>query len=271
MKTVAIIRDFNQANEIKDLVDAFILPIKDYSINFESTFTLDEVNAFKELGKEVFLAFNKNIHNSEIDDLKDKLITADKLNINGIIYYDVALVKLKEELGLKTDLIWAQEHMVTNYGTINYWYEKGVNYAYLSSEITKEEINEIKENSKVKLFMNVFGYIPMFTSRRHLVDNYIEYFNLKDSGKNKTIYKEEKHYPIRDSYHGTTVYSDYILNVLDEDFSNIDYLVFNSLLIDDSDFKEVLYNFKNNINEYNFPFNHGFLYNETVYRVKKND
>lgn len=271
MKTVAIINSFNQANDIKDLVDAFILPIKDYSINFESTFTLAEVDAFKQLGKEVFLAFNKNIHNSELDDLKNKLIAADKLDINGIIYYDVSLVKLKEKLGLKTDLVWSQEHMVTNYGTINYWYEKGVNYAYLSSEITKEEITEIKENSKSKLFMNVFGYIPMFTSRRHLVNNYIEYFDLEDSGEKKTIYKEEKHYPINDGTHGTTVYSDYVLNVLDEDFSNIDYLVFNSLLIDDESFKEVLYNFKNNIVEYKFPFNHGFLYNETVYRVKKND
>lgn len=271
MKIVAIIRDYNQANDIKDLVDAFILPIEDFSINFESYFTLDEIDSFKKLGKGVFLAFNKNIHNDELASLKDKLIKADKLNINGIIYYDVSLVKLKEDLGLKTNLIWSQEHMVTNYGTINYWYEKGVQYAYLSSEITKEEILDIKENSKARLFMNVFGYLPMFTSRRHLVNNYIDYFNLDDSGKNKTIYKEEKHYPIHDGTHGTTVYSDYILNVLDEDFSNIDYLVFNSFLIDDEVFKEVLYNFKNNITEYKFPFNHGFLYNETVYRVKKND
>ena len=85
MKTVAIIKNYNQANEIKDLVDAFILPIKDYSINFENYFTLDEVDKFQKLGKEVFLAFNKNIHNSEISDLKEKLMTADKLNIKGII------------------------------------------------------------------------------------------------------------------------------------------------------------------------------------------
>ncbi|MCI9110327.1 MAG: hypothetical protein HFH47_00775 [Bacilli bacterium] len=269
METVAIIKSFNQANDIKELVDAFILPIKDYSINFESSFTLDEINTFKMLGKKVFLAVNKNIHNSEIDDLKEKLIEIDKLNINGIIYYDASIVKLKKDLDLKTDLIWSQEHMVTNYGTINYWYDKGVKYSYLSSEITKEEINDIKENSKAKLFLNVFGYIPMFTSRRHLVNNYIQYFNLNENGKNKTIYKEEKHYPINDKEHGTTVYSDYILNILDEDFSDIDYLVFNSFLIENSEFKEVLYNFKNNIKEYKFPFNHGFLYNETVYRVKK--
>ncbi len=271
MKIVAIVRDYNQAKDISNLVDAFILPIKDYSINFESTFTLSEIEDFKKLGKEIFLAINKNIHNSEIDSLKKILIKVDTLNIKGIIYYDVSLVKLRAEMGLKTDLVWSQEHMVTNYGTINYWFDKGVKYAYLSSEITKDEIIDIKKQSKAKLFMNVFGYIPMFTSRRHLVTNYIDYFNLKDNGQNKAIYKEGKYYPISDGKYGTTVYSDYILNVLDEDFSSIDYLVFNSILISDEDFKTVLDNFKNHIGKYSFPFNHGFLYNETVYRVKKND
>ena len=119
--------------------------------------------------------------------------------------------------------------------------------------------------------MNVFGYIPMFTSRRHLVNNYLEYFDLKDSSKNKTLYKEGKRYPIMDSTYGTTVYSDYILNVLDEDLSSIDYLVFNSHLINDDDFKEILYNYKNSIIDYKFPYEHGFLYKKVVYKVKKND
>jgi len=271
MKIVAIVRDYNQANDIKDFVDAFILPIKDYCINYGDDFTLEDVQDFKTLGKEVFLALNKNIHNDELDKLQDILLDIEKLGVDGIIYYDVALLKLRNELGLTTDLIWSQEHMVNNYGTINYWYEKGVKYAYLSSELTKDEISSIKKNSKSKLFVNMFGYIPMFTSRRHLVDNYINYFDLCHQNKNKNIYKEGKHYPISDTNHGTTVYSDYILNVLDEDLSFIDYGVFNSYLINDDDFKEILYNYKYNIKNYKFPFEHGFLYNETIYRVKKND
>lgn len=271
MNLVAIIKDFKQANGLKDLVDAFILPIKDYSINMNYTFSLDDVLEVKKLGKEIFVSMNKNIHDSEVDNLKEMLINVEKIGVDGILFYDIAFIQMKKELGLKTDLVWSQEHLVTNYETINYWNDKGANYAYLSSELSKEEIDVIASNSKSKLFMNVFGYVPMFTSRRHLVNNYLEYFGLNDSSKNKTIYKEGKRYPIMDGTYGTTVYSDYILNVLDEDLSSIDYLVFNSHLIDENDFKGVLYNYRNGMLDYKFPYEHGFLYKKVVYRVKKND
>lgn len=77
--------------------------------------------------------------------------------------------------------------------------------------------------------MNVFGYIPMFTSRRHLIQNYLDTFNLHSKNKN-TIRKEGKSYPINDTNLGTTVYSNYILNAVDIDFSNIDYLVLTVIL-----------------------------------------
>ena len=159
-----------------------------------------------------------------------------------------------------------EPHLTTNYGTVNYWYNKGIEYAYLSSELTKREIDEIKNNTKAKLFVNVFGYIPMFTSRRHLVKNYLDTFNLKSKNQN-SIRKEGKTYPINDTDLGTTVYSNYILNATSVDLKNIDYLVFNSNFIDEKDFKEVLKKHKDK-KENKFPIETGFLYSETIYKVK---
>ena len=264
MKKVAIIQSINQANEIKNLVDAFILPIEHFSINYDKTFNLNEIKEIINTNKEIFISVNKNIHNKELEKLENLLIQIDKLNIKGIIFYDIAIINLKTKLKLKTDLVWAEEHLTTNYQTINYWHEKGCKYAYLSSELTKEEIDEISKNTKATLFLNVFGHLPMFTSRRHLVSNYLEYFNIKDKGKNKRIYKEEKHYPIKENTHGTTVFSDYVLNAVDIDF-NIDYLVYNSYLIEEETFKEVLQG------KSVLPSKHGFLFKETIYKVKNNE
>ncbi len=271
MKVAAVIQSIKQAYEIKYLVSSYIVPITNFSINYTKTFTLEEALALKETDKEIFLAINKNIHNNELEALEKLLIEVDKYDIAGIIFYDVALINLKKRLKLKTPLVWSQEHLVTNYETINYWYSKGAEYAYLSSELTKAEMNEIMNNSQAKLFVNVFGYVPMFTSRRHLVNNYLEYFNLNGGKKAKTIYKEEKHYPIEDGRHGTTVYSNYILNALDEDFSLADYIVFNSNLISEEDFYDTLVKYKKGEKDYRFPFEHGFLYQETIYRVKKDE
>lgn len=249
-KIAIIVKSVEEAKEID--ADAYLLPLKDLSINYQNTFTIEEIKEIKKLNKEVFVFINKNIENSEIEILKETLIKLDKLDINGIIFYDIAVVEIKEELKLKTNLVWHQEHLTTNYGTVNYWYNKGVKYAYLSSELTKREIEEIKKNTKSKLFVNVFGYIPIFTSKRHLVENYKQTFNLAEKG-NK-IYKEGKYYNIEDTKNGTTVFSDYILNIKEK--IDVDYLVYNTNLI--KNFKETL----------NSKEETGFLYKETIYKVK---
>ena len=107
----------------------------------------------------------------------------------------------------------------------------------------------------------------MFTSRRHLVQNYLDTFNLNAQNNIQTINKEEKDYKINDTNNGTVVYSNYILNATDIDFSNIDYLVFSSIFIDENDFLEVLKNYKEN-KQNKFPKETGFLYKETIYKVK---
>ena len=265
-KIAVIINNIKEAKDIQDYIDAFLLPIENLSINYIHTFSLEQIKEIKKLNKEIFIIINKNIHNNELFLLKKTLKEIENLNINGVIFYDIALVNLKQKMHLKTPLVWNQEHLTTNYGTVNYWYNKGVEYAYLSSELTKREIDEIKNNAKAKLFVNVFGYIPMFTSKRHLVNNYLETFNLKSKHQN-TIRKEGKIYPINDTNLGTTVYSNYILNAVDIDFNKIDYLVFNSNLIDEKDFINVLKDYKEK-QKNKFPKETGFLYQETIYKVK---
>ncbi|MBR3199595.1 MAG: U32 family peptidase [Bacilli bacterium] len=259
-KISVIIKSIAEAKDIKDMVDAYLIPIEDLSINYQKTFTIEEIEEIKKLKKEVFVFINKNIHNNELEKLEETLKNIEKLNINGIIFYDISLIELKKELNLKTDLVWHQEHLTTNYVAANYYYDKGVKYTYLSSELTKREIEEIKEKYKGKTFVNVFGYLPMFTSRRRLVNNYVDTFNLKEKGNR--IYKEEKYYYIDDNKKGTTVYSDYILNVKEE--IKADYIVFNSNMIDEDTFKEILKDYKNNKLEKET----GFLFKETIYKVK---
>lgn len=261
MKTVSIVRNKEEIKILEEYVDAFIVPLKDLSINYENYFTLSEINEIN-TEKELFVSINKNIHNNELSLLKEGL---KKLkNVTAIIFYDVALVNLKTSF----ELVWAQEHLTTNYQTINFWYEKGVKYVYLSSEITKDEINEISEKTKSKIFLNVFGYLPMFTSRRHLVNSYLETFN-KEKADNYSLYKEGKNYPVVDFEHGTTVYSDYILNITSEVKDlNIDYAVFNPFKIDINDYTFVLKNFKEG-KSVSFEKNLGFLNKETIYKVKK--
>lgn len=268
--------------------DSVMLGIKDLSVNMPVYYTFEEFlkiyNYLKENGKEVFVALNKNMHNKDIAFLKEIMFKLENLDIKGIIYYDIALVNIKEEYNLKTPLVWGQEHLTTNYITSNYWNKFGASYTLVSNEITKEEILEMKEHSLSKLIVTVFGYLPMFVSERHLVKNYLKTFDLKDDSKVNYIEKEGNIYPIIDSDYGTFAFSSHILNGIKEALQfkdkGIDYILLNSFLIDDDKFIMVLDLFNNMDNsnildsfrliEDTFNTDNGFLNKETIYKVKKN-
>ena len=183
----------------------------------------------------------------------------------------MALLQLKKELNLKTDLVWSGEHLTTNYETINNWYEEGALYTYISSDITLKETKEIIKNTTSKLIMPIFGYIPIFVSKRHEIKNYLDNFKLSDNSHINFIEKEDDIYPIMDTKEGTVVFSNKILNGYNE-YKNldIDYVTINSFLIEDDKIIKVLKTFKDKkIDDFEFEnSDKGFLYRNMIYKVK---
>lgn len=268
-KILGIISNTN-IDKYDSYVDGFIFGLKDYSVNLPNYVSLNEIKNIN-TDKEIFIAINKNIYSRELEELKNILKELDKLNIKGILFADTCLIMLKKKLNLNIDLVWSGEHLTTNYETINNWYDEGVKYTYLSSDITLREIKEIKENTNSILIVPIFGYIPIFTSLRHEVKNYLDNFNLEDNSKLNYIEKEGKTYPIVDNKEGTVVYSNSVLNGYAEYLNlDIDYVTINSFNIEDSEYINVLKAFKEK-KEKDLIFENsdkGFLYKETIYKVK---
>lgn len=269
MSKVLISADYKELKQYINIIDGIVIGIKDYSINYCS-FELDKIkeliNFCNKNNKEIYIVLNKNIHNNEIDEVKKILLQLDK--INGLFYYDNAILYLKKELNLKYDLVFDKEHQVTNYMTINNYNDLGVKYAHLSNDITLREMKEIIKNTNSKLIVTVFGYLPMFASYRHLVKNYLNKFNLKDNKDKYYMRKEGNNYIVIDNNMGTFVYTDSIYSILDKkDELNLDYILLNGYLVDD--FKYVL----DNINDYKkinkkYSTKPYFKNKETIYKVK---
>ena len=284
MKLLIMPKSIDQIESLIEDIDGVIVGIKDLSINQPAYFTLDEIKKINEIiknnGKEIFVSLNKNMFNKDLEILEYTLLQLDNLKLNGILYYDIAIVNFKKNLKLVTPLVWNQEHLTTNYLTSNFWYEYGAKYIMLSSEITIDEINEIALNTNAKTMVPIFGYLPMFVSRRHLVKNYLDTFKIKDDSNINYIEKEDKIYAIIDSNDGTIAYSNKCLNGINETLKlNVDYIVLNSFNINNATFKRVvsMYNIVNESNVQEFKeekdkmldTDTGFLYKETVYEVKK--
>lgn len=275
MKTLIMIKDINQANLN---CDGVIIGIKDLSVNMPAYFNLEDISKIK--NKEIFVCLNKNMHNTDLNLLEETLNKLNNYNIKGVIFYDAAIPNICKRLNVNYDLVWNQEHMTNNYYTINFWHQNNARYTWVSNDITLRELKEIKENTSSLLMVTLFGYIPMFASKRNLIKNYLKTFNLKDESKINYIEKENKTYPIIDDDKGTFVYTNFILNGLKEKLElNYDYIILNSFLIDDDKFVKVVDIF-NTVNidnldtkekELNDMFKNlgkGFFYEETIYKVK---
>lgn len=282
MKLLLIPKDKEEIFKADAIVDGFIIGIENLSTNLPGYFTLEDVKEIRKVtDKEIFISLNKNMHSFDLPLLKNILLELEKLDIEGILYYDVSIVNIKQELNLKNELVWNGEHLVTNSLSCDFWKENGVGYAYLSSDITKEEILKISKETSMHLMINVFGYVPIFTSYRHLIKNYLKTFSLTDNSSIHYILKEGKKYPITD-YINTTVYSNHILSVFDSylELSNLAYGVINSFNLDIEVLLEIINMFKTvndenkeeyskKINSYFPNIDDGFLNKETIYRVIK--
>lgn len=270
--------------------NTFIVGLKDYSINYPEA-TLEEI---KELStkKEIFVAINKNLFNNELNYIKEALLFLTKLNIKGVLFYDLGLLNIVIDNNIKLNLVWHQTHMVTNYNTCNYYYNKKVEYAYLANEITLDEIIEISNKSKIKLMVEVFGYPIMSHSRRKLITNYFKSTSDIKEDRDYILSDKENNYITKESNNGTSILFGKLINGTKPLFellkSNIEYLVLDMQKVEENIGIEVLNKFKyikdniNNIDEEEkeniidymnnlIGDSTNFFYKKTIYKVKKGD
>lgn len=117
-----------------------------------------------------------------------------------------------------------------------------------------------------------YGYAPIFYSRRYLIKNYLKFINREDIvGEYSIVSDVDTEYPIREEEYGTTIYSEYPINLINylDKLNDIDYIVMNSNLIDNDAFNNMVDKFinKENIDDCYL----GFFNIKTIFKVKNNE
>ena len=225
----------NLDSYIENGINTFLLPLKDYSVESINYYSLDEIikiiDKYKNIN--IFISINKNIFNSDIEKLKETLLKIDDLKIKGIFYYDLAILNLKKELGLKTDLVWDSTFMVTNYKTCNYYYKKGVKYALIPKSKQKYYLKENEFGTSFILDKLMNGSKIL----RELTNTKLDYILLKEDMIKHSIFIEC--------------------------IKNIEYYLKNYKTMDDNDYKNWLHKQNELLGR-----NTNFFYRKTIYKVK---
>ncbi|MBQ9024520.1 MAG: U32 family peptidase [Bacilli bacterium] len=279
-------------------IDGFAMGIENFSENFnhyikESNLkkVIDDIN---KNNHKVYIMLNKLYFNNQIDDLKKLLKKLSKLNIEAIIFSDIAVFNIVKENNLDIKLIWHSK-MVTNSKSINFYEKRGLYGYIITPQITLDEFIKITKNTNSKAIIKLFGYTNMATSSRSLITNYFNNFNInKDSNKKYYMYEKitKEFYPIVESDY-TNFFSSKVLNGIMEYKklinNNIDCMIYlDDYMINENSFYNIIEAFvalKNHPNDEAFAeklkkvidsnmFNetdNGFLNNKTIYKVKKDE
>ncbi|MFA5471341.1 MAG: U32 family peptidase [Acholeplasmataceae bacterium] len=292
MKILTTLYDIKSMDELASLVDGFIIGNHDFGARLTHSFSIAEINKAiqkaDQLNKDIFLQANQMLDDHLIESFDKFLddINLDKLS--GIVVADLGAVMLLKSKHLAHKAIYNPETLLTNTYDFNFLYKEHILGAYVAKEITLEDVKNIGNNKKIKLFMVGHGHLNMFYSKRQLVNNFMDFVeedNIYHEKQNLKIIEEQRKdepYPILEDKAGTHVFRSHVfssLNHLSELETVVDYLIIDTIFKDDQYAKRILPMYQDRHGDqklidslkrdYQESWDEAFFYKKTVYKTKE--
>ena len=270
-KLIVTVNSFKQLERLIDKdIYGLMLYIDKLSVNSSFYINVDDIKNIDFKDKKIYLVMNKIMHNNDLDLVRNTLVYLKNMDVK-IMFYDMGVFNIASELNMVDKLVIYQDHLNASMLSNKFYYDLGITGSYISSDITGEELLEIKNNSNMDIYFTGYGYVPIFYSRRYLVSNYLKYIDKEELVGNYSIINDMgSEYPICEEEYGTTIYSKRpvnLINYLDE-LDKIDYIVMNSNLIDDLEYELMIDKF---INRDKVDSSYLGFYNvKTIFKVKSN-
>ena len=274
--------------------DGFIVGIEGFSNNFNHYYKLEDLDEIidisKEFNKDIYIALNRLYYNDEIESLKELVNKLVKYDITGIGYTDNGLLNILNDLNYDKDILWISNHLGTNSKTINFLEKRNVDLALLSTEITIDEIVDIKKNTNISIGACLYGFLNMATSSRKLLTNYFEYID-KEKNNKEYVMKDkvkDKEYRLVEE-RDTNFFTNSVLNgisfypkLID---NSIDFIYLDDYMLDENKFFNIIEAFSSLRNAHDdkeyvskleevvnsntdYDTFYGFLNKKTVVKVK---
>lgn len=270
-KIVVTVNSLLHLNELLDKdIYGVMLYIDKLSVNSSFYIELDDLKKIDFKNKKIFVVMNKIMHNMEIDLVRESLQFLKDMDVK-ILFYDIGVYNIAKTLGMEDRLVIYQDHLNASVQSNMFYNSIGINGSYITSDITGEELIEIKKKTNMEIYFTCYGYLPIFYSRRYLLKNYLKFIGKEYTASKYSIVSDMgSEYPIVEEEYGTTIYSQKpvnLINYLDE-LDCIDYLVMNSNGIDNNEFNMMVDKFikRDKIDDCYL----GFYNTKTIFRVKSN-
>ena len=139
-------------------------------------FTLEEikkgVDYAHKIKKKVYVTVNIALHNIEALQIEEYLINLDKIGVDAIIVSDPFILNLAKEK-TKLEVHISTQASTLNKEAVNYWQNEGATRVVLARECSKEDIKDIKANTKAEIEVFIHGAMCASFSGRCVLSNYL--------------------------------------------------------------------------------------------------
>lgn len=158
--------------------DAVYLAGKTYSLrNFSGNFTLEQIEKAVELAhayrSKVYVAVNIYPRNEDLMDLTAYLEKLSRINPDGIIIADPAVLMLARQIMPHVPIHLSTQANTTNWKAASFWRQQGVARINAARELKLSEISDMADKSKLAVEAFVHGAMCISYSGRCLLSNYM--------------------------------------------------------------------------------------------------
>ena len=131
------------------------------------------------LNKKLYVTTNIIPHSENIEGLVEYLKELENAGVDAIICASPVIIDTaKRETNLEIHI--STQVSLTNYESVNFWYDQGVKRVVLARELSKEEILEVKENTEADIEVFIHGGMCVSYSGRCTLSN-----NMTDRDANR--------------------------------------------------------------------------------------
>ena len=168
-KLIVTVNSLEHLNKLIDKdVYGIMLYIDKLSVNSSFYIDVEDIKKIDFKGKKIFIVMNKIMHNSDLNLVRTTLDKIKNLDVK-ILFYDMSIYNISKEFGIVDKLVIYQDHLNASIYSNKFYSDLGITGSYISSDITGEELLEIKDNSNMEIYFTGYGYVPIFYSRRYLI------------------------------------------------------------------------------------------------------
>lgn len=225
-----------------------VYPLRFFSVGYEEYFDISEIDDF--------CLINRILTDDDLDKL-EKILKSSK--IKGILFDDLGVLDVIKDLNIIK--IFIGDHINNNASSINYYLDY-VDSIVVSTDLSFDEIEYITEHVKKDVVIYTFGLKALMYSRRNLLRNYEEYYNLeKDNEINTSI--NDKHFKVIESDFGTRIYA--YPFYYDKRLKKLDHVLYNWYDVNTLDNNKIIEVLNDNFS--NIEVSNAFLDKKSVFKV----